>query len=206
LNQQEIFWSGQFGNEYTDRNTLINQSTLEKFGVSRAAMNKQFLDTLDIKTVLEVGCNRGEQLSVLEYHYPLLNLYGIDINEHALSEARQKDFNIIKGSALNIPFKSNYFDLVFTSGVLIHIAPDNLFKIMSEIYRCSKRYIWGMEYFSPNCQEIKYRNNDGFLWKNDFSKLYLDYFPNLELIHEHFYDYQDGSDNTDAMFLLEKKS
>ena len=36
------------------------------------------------------------------------------------------------------------FDLVFTSGVLIHIAPDDLSIIMGEIYRCTSQIHMGI--------------------------------------------------------------
>lgn len=206
-NQQEIFWSGKFGDKYTDRNVNVNDSTLEKFGVSRIQMNMDFLDGLKLNNILEVGCNRAEQLSLLK-HKVKVDLYGIDINDYALCEAREynPELNLIKGSALDIPFKDNYFDLVFTSGVLIHIHPDNLKQVMSEIYRCSKEYILGFEYHSFWCQEITYRGNKGFLWKNDFKQLYLDTFPDLELVKETFYRYKDNSGCVDNMFLLKKKS
>jgi pseudaminic acid biosynthesis-associated methylase len=204
---QESFWSGEFGDQYTNRNINIDQSTYNKFGITRTAMNQDFLDCLDINTVLEVGCNRGEQLNCLYQSNKERDYYGIDINEYALHEARENNLNlnVIKGSALNIPFKDNYFDLVFTSGVLIHIHPDNLKHVMSEIYRCSKKYIWSFEYFSVDCKEINYRNNEGFLWKNNFSRLYQEYFPDLKLIKEEFYEYKDGSGNIDNMFLLTKE-
>jgi len=205
--QQELFWSGEFGDQYTDRNSNIEQLTLKKFGISRTMMNQQFLSDLDIKNVLEVGCNRGEQLNLLWLgNDNIEDFYGIDINEHALWEARKRNPNLnhLKGSALDIPFKDNYFDLVYTSGVLIHIHPDNLKQVMSEIYRVSKKYIWGMEYWSLDCKEINYRGNEGFLWKNNFSHLYQEHFPNLKLIKEEFYEYQDGSGNVDTMFILRK--
>jgi pseudaminic acid biosynthesis-associated methylase len=203
-NKQEDFWQGEFGNEYTNRNINIDQSTYDKFGMTRTAMNQTFLDFLDINNILEVGCNRGEQLNCLYQRNNIIDYYGIDINEHALSEARQQGFNVIKGSGFDIPFKDNYFDLVYTSGVLIHIAPENLLKIMSEIYRCSKKYVWAFEYWSVSYQEINYRNNNGYLWKGNFRKLYQQYFPDLKLIKEEFYEYKDGSGCIDTMFLLSK--
>jgi pseudaminic acid biosynthesis-associated methylase len=204
---QEEFWSGQFGDQYTDRNINIDQQTFEKFGITRTSMNQQFLSGLDITKVLEVGCNRGEQLNLLWLHdNGTKDLYGIDINEYALHEARENNLslNVIKGSALDIPFKDNYFDLVYTSGVLIHIHPDNLKQVMSEIYRTSKKYIWGMEYWNSKCEEINYRGNGGFLWKNSFRRLYQKYFPDLKLVQQEFYGYKDDIRNIDIMFLLEK--
>ena len=38
--------------------------------------------------------------------------------------------------------------VVFTSGLLIHIHPDNLGKAIDEICRVSKRFVWGFEYYS----------------------------------------------------------
>ena len=204
---QEFFWQGEFGDQYTDRNLNIDQSTYNKFGITRSKMNQDFLDSLELTKVLEVGCNRGEQLNLLWLNdNGTKDFYGIDINEYALHEARENNLNlnVVKGSALDIPFKDNYFDMVYTSGVLIHIHPDNLKQVMTEIYRCSKKYIWGFEYWSLDCQEINYRNNEGFLWKNNFSRLYQEYFSDLKLVKEEFYEYKDGSGNIDNMFLLSK--
>lgn len=46
------------------------------------------------------------------------NLYGIEINNYAieLSKSRTNNINIIQGYAFGIPFKDEYFNLVFTSG------------------------------------------------------------------------------------------
>lgn len=112
--------------------------------------------------------------------------------------------NIIKATADDIPFKDNYFDMVFTSGVLIHIAPDNIDMVLDEIYRCSKEFIWGFEYYADEYTEVNYRGNSDLLWKTNFVKLYMDRFPDLELIKEEKYKYL-YNDNVDSMFLLRKK-
>lgn len=51
--------------------------------------------------------------------------------------------NIIRGTADDIPFRDGYFDLVFTSGVLIHINPQSIGKVLREIYRCSNSLYLG---------------------------------------------------------------
>ncbi|MBU4487944.1 MAG: methyltransferase domain-containing protein, partial [Candidatus Omnitrophica bacterium] len=113
------------------------------------------------------------------------------------------DINIIHGSAFNIPFKDDYFDLVFTSGVLIHIAPTDIKLVMEEIYRCAKRYIWGFEYYSDAHTPITYRGHANLLWKADFSKIYLSLSDDLRLVKEKHLKYAD-SNNVDTMFLVEK--
>ena len=74
---------------------------------------------------------------------------------------------------------------------------------MSEIYRVSKKYIWGFEYFADKSTEIPYRGNRNVLWKAPFSELYRQAFPDLKLVREKKYKYKDN-DNEDTMFLLRK--
>ena len=202
-------WTNRFGREYTDRNNIslseLEESYKSKYGVTRTELNKLFLNRLDRSIrILEVGCNIGIQLSCLQ-KMGFKNLYGIEPQSYALGLARKrtKDINIIKGNCFDIPFEDNYFDLVFTSGVLIHIHLRDIEKAMKEIYRCSRRYIWGFEYYSDEYVEVEYRGQKGLLWKANFSKMYLDLFENLELIREKRIKYLQN-DNIDTMFLLKK--
>ena len=96
------------------------------------------------------------------------------MNPHIVELARSRvsGFSIIQGDALDIPFKDGFFDVVLTSNVLIHIAPGNIRKALKEIGRCSKKYIWGFEYYAKEYTEINYRGHLGVLWKTDFPKLY----------------------------------
>jgi pseudaminic acid biosynthesis-associated methylase len=202
-------WTGEFGKEYTDRNTMdlegLDNLFLDNFGISRTALNKEFLSGLARSIrILEVGSNIGNQLLCLKA-MGFSNLYGIEPQGYAveLSKKRRKGINIIEGSAFDIPFKDKYFDLVFTSGVLIHINPKDIGKALREIYRCSNKYIWGFEYYSPDYKEIIYRGKKGLLWKADFCKIYTDAFGDLRVKKRRFLKYLK-SDNVDEMFLLEK--
>ena len=208
--KQEKFWESEFGKGYIKRNNQDNRDFdkiyQKKFGISRSQMNKNFLSKKRIKNILEVGCNIGNQLSILQ-KLGFENLYGVEINKTAIEIAkkRTKDINIIHGSAFDLPFKDEHFDLVFTSGVLIHISPRDVKKAMREIHRTSKKYILGFEYFSDKHQKIEYRGNKDHLWKGNFAQMYLDLFPDLKLVKEEKYEYKDGSGNADSMFLLAKK-
>lgn len=206
--KEEQFWSSNFGAEYLERNKLSNKE-LDKlyknnFGIFRSKLNKDFLGKLKLKNILEVGCNMGNQLALLQSQ-GFKNLYGIEIFPEAVEKAKlhTKDINIIKGSALDIPFKDRYFDLVFTSGVLIHINPKDVKKAMKEIYRVSSKYIWGYEYYNPRHISIDYRGNKSRLWKGDFAKMYLGLFPDLKVVKRKKLKYLDN-DNSDEVFLLKK--
>jgi pseudaminic acid biosynthesis-associated methylase len=212
-NQQEDFWSGEFGKNYTDRNSRfdddLNKAYQTWYGVTRIKMNDAFVGSLPKDArILEVGSNTGMQLASLK-RMGFTSLYGIELQDYAVEKAKEytKGINIIQGSAFDIPFKDNFFDLVFTSGVLIHIAPENLPNVFAEMHRCSKKYIWGFEYYAPKTTPINYRGNDGFLWKADYGKLICDQFKDLSVVKQELYPYvtENEKGNTDSMYLLAKK-
>lgn len=210
ISKQANEWANDFGREYTDRNDLsledMEKLYQKNYGFSRTEMNKRFLKGLDKSaSILEVGSNIGNQLLCLQ-KMGFSNLYGIELQSYAveLSKSRTKNINIIQGNAFDIPFKSNYFDLVFTSGVLIHISPDDLVSVMNEIYRCTQKYILGFEYYSENPTEIEYRGHGDLLWKADFARKYLELFNDLDIVKEEKIKYTDN-ENVDCMFLLKKR-
>lgn len=209
--KQVDFWKGDFGKEYTDRNTHSAEEW-DKFyvncwGKSKIEMNESFLGHLPKEAkLLEVGCNIGLQLNGLQ-RMGFTNIYGIELQRYAVEEAKKltKDINVICGSGFDLPFKDNYFDLVCTNGVLIHISPDDLPKIMAEMYRCSNKYIWGFEYYAPETTEINYRGHTNYLWKADYAQLFMNQFPDLKLVKKEMYPYLDNPSNVDYMYLLEKQ-
>jgi len=204
-------WMGNFGDRYTKRNALTvdeaNKSYKKRFGISKIELNSLFLGKLDraIK-ILEVGSNIGNQLLLLQ-RMGFKNLYGIEINSYAIEffRKRAKDISVVQGSAFDIPFKDKFFDLVFTSGLLIHIAPTDINIVMEEIHRCARKYIWGFEYYAEEYSEIVYRGKKNLLWKADFPRLYCNFFEDIELIKEKRLKYSHNN-NLDIMFLLGKKS
>lgn len=210
--QQTKFWQGDFGDEYTLRNTRNQQEWdqfyLDYFGITKIKMNEKFTQDwkMDYK-ILEVGCNTGMQLNGLQL-MGFSNLYGIELTEFATEKAKEntKGINIINASGFDIPFKDNYFDVVCTNGVLIHISPNDLKQVMSEMVRCSSKYIWGFEYYSEEFKSINYRGNSNYLWKGDYANIFLEHFPNLKLVKKEFFPYINDSEkgNVDFMYLLEK--
>src|SRR6187431_1949286 len=96
---QEEIWKTSFGTEYSNRNVFDNTALDEVYtsdiGETRTAMNEKFIGHLDRNIrILEVGCNIGLQLVNLQ-QMGFKNLYGIDIQEHAIDLARErtKDLN-----------------------------------------------------------------------------------------------------------------
>ncbi len=200
---------GEFGQAYPQRNCISMSDAqsyyLNNFGISRREMNLDFLGDMDRSLgILEVGSNVCLELQLLQ-EMGFENLYGIELQAGAvdLAQKRTSGINVIQGTAFDIPFKDDYFDVVFTSGVLIHIHPENHPSIMEEMYRCSKQYIWGFEYYAENTVEIQYRGNDTLMWKGDYSSLFQKQCAGLRLVKKKMYSYLNGK-NVDCMYLLEK--
>ena len=207
--KQERAWSGQFGRTYTDRNPgdfeEMEKLYVNLYGVGRSALNEKFLGSLDRSIrILEVGSNVGSQLAGLQ-QMGFTELYGIELQKYAVEKSKglTQDINLIQGNAFDVPFKDGFFDLVFTSGVLIHIGPADIGLALDEIWRCSRAFIWGFEYFAAAYTTVAYRGNENLLWKADFARLYMDRFDDLKLVKEERFKYV-ANDNEDAMFLLEK--
>jgi pseudaminic acid biosynthesis-associated methylase len=193
-------WEGKFGKDYTDRCVVDWRTRLGAF--------RQMLEGLPIKRVLEVGCNRGHNLRALvELLEDRSEVVGVEPNQYALELARATSVkaSVLYGHAHDLPSSDEYYDLVFTSGVLIHIPLADLPAALSEIYRVSKRYILVIEYFAEEETVIHYRGQDDLLWKRDFPKHYLTQFPDLSLIRSGHWRIEDGFANADWC-LLEKPS
>jgi pseudaminic acid biosynthesis-associated methylase len=206
--KQMEFWKGKFGEEYTERNTYsvaeLDEKYVSQFGISRSDMNRKFLSPINPQKILEVGCNTGNILRNLQ-SLGYDNLYGIELQAYAIEKAKTlcNGINLVQGSAFDLPFKDNYFDLVYTSGVLIHINPDDLEIVMREMYRVSNSYIWGFEYYMDEMQHIEYHGNSGKMWKGNYANKFMQLFPDLTLVQSELYKYR-GDENRDQMFLLKK--
>lgn len=195
----EELWKGDFGNAYTQRN-------------SAAADRRQpFWDALfnefPCHRVLEVGCNLGANLKWVSTNVAPNEVYGVDINESALAQLRGTipTINPVWGRARELPFRDRYFDMVFTIGVLIHQPPEALPIVMSEIVRCSRKYVVAGEYFSETPVDVAYRGQQGALYKCNFGGLYAKLFPELKLLKQGFLSRDDGWDDV-TWWLFERSA
>ena len=174
--EQLAAWQGPFGDAYTDRNRIDWRVRYEAF--------RAILADLAIRRVLEVGCNRGHNLAALaEWLGPEAEITGVEPNDHALELARRAPPRVkaVSGTAFDLPFEDGHFDLVFTSGVLIHVAPDDLPAALGEMHRTSRRYLLAIEYGAEVETMVPYRGRDDLLFKRDFPAAFTDRFADLRL-------------------------
>ena len=199
--EQENFWAGDFGNEYTQRN---NNTILH----SNISMFSKILNrTQNIKSCLEIGANRGLNLLAIKSLIPNIKMKAIEINEFAASELNKiPNVEVFNGSILDYPIEPATYDLTFSKGVLIHLAPDKLENVYEILYKSSKKYILIAEYYNPTPVEVNYRGNEGKLFKRDFAGEILDKYSDLELVDYGFVYHRDYHFPQDDItwFLMKK--
>lgn len=191
----ERLWRGEFGDAYIDRNSGPNP---------RGPWWQQFLERYPLERVLEVGCNIGLNLQWIVQKVPPRQVFAIDVNEKALRIVRDRfQVNASWGVARELPFRDRWFDLVFTGGVLIHQPEDTLLEVMSEVVRCSRRYVLCLEYFAKETVEVPYRGQSGALIKRDYGRIYAESFPALKQLETGFLGKDQGWDDV-TWWMFEK--
>lgn len=201
--EQEQFWVGKFGDEYTERNQGYLASA-----TNTALFAKIMARTRQIQSKIEFGANRGLNLQAIKQLLPQVKLTAVEINEVAVKELQANfgdTIEIYHQSILDFRPKIKY-DFVLIKGVLIHINPDYLGKVYDLLYSSSSRYICVAEYYNPKPVEVTYRGHEGKLFKRDFAGEIMDKFSNLKLIDYGFVYHRDYHFPQDDMtwFLLEK--
>jgi pseudaminic acid biosynthesis-associated methylase len=194
----EQLWAGEFGDAYTDRNETFNYADRFKFFKPLILDNK-------IESVLEVGCNTGMNLGMLKELVPSWDVWGCDVNIRNVQYTRERwpDVQSVYASGFDLPFRDDYFDLVFTSGVLIHQKPSEVERIMQEIIRVSSKYVMAIEYYSEQFEEIEtYSGGPGTAFKGPYGEIYQGRYG-LKLLKTQDLRRDQGWDRC-ACWLLEK--
>lgn len=186
MTRQLDTWRGEFGDSYVDRNQA-DEAAL----AARTRMWARILERAGpIGAVLEVGANIGLNLRALR-RLGVTDLTAVEPNAKARATLAAdgvlpaERIHDAFGSAL--PFGDGAFDLVFTSGVLIHVPPADLEATQREILRTSRRFVACAEYFSVEPQEKRYRGAEGLLFTRDFGGAYLDLAPGLQIVDYGFF-------------------
>ena len=145
-----LAWRGPQGAAYATRNpadpVALDESYLRRFGVTRSDLARRFLRFVPRgASVLEVGCSNGVQLAILRglgFYGPMV---GCDLAPANMVGCREPCL-VADGTAL--PFPARSFDLVLTSGTLMHIPFRERAAFCGEVLRVTRRWVWGMEPWS----------------------------------------------------------
>lgn len=98
-------------------------------------------EDLQPKTILDAGCGEGFTMNTLTKNRIGDKIEGVEYSKDAILLGKKLFPNLIfkKGSAYDLPYKDNSFDLVVCTEVLEHLTEPS--RVLKEILRVSKRYI-----------------------------------------------------------------
>lgn len=199
---QEAFWAGQFGDDYTDR-SMGRQLLANKIAFFARALSR----ATRIQSCMEMGSNIGLNLKAIQQLIPDIKMCAVEINRKAADICSHiPNTEVFNGSIIDYNSDVKY-DLTFTRGVLIHINPELLGDVYDKLYAYSSKYILVAEYYNPEPVEVPYRNHKEKLFKRDFAGELLDRFSDLRLVDYGFMYHRDTiCPEDDISFFLMQKS
>ena len=199
-------WTGSFGEAYIER----NEASPELVAAKAEAWARMLapLTAAMPRSILEVGANIGLNLRALATLTDA-ELYALEPNRRArrrlVEDGVVPEERVLDGTAAAIALPDRAVDLVFTSTVLIHVAPDDLLDACSEIHRVSARYVLCNEYFTARPETITYRGQTDLLFKRDFGSFWLDHFDDLRMLDYGFLWRRVAAMDSTTWWLLEKQ-
>ena len=201
---QEALWKGEFGDEYSERNS---PQQLARLAGSNVAFFANIMRNIHVDSILEFGANWGPNIVAIKSLLPNAEFAAVEINEMAATKLKSlaPTVDVTVGSAADFE-PARQYDLVFTKGVLIHIPPENLARVYKNMFNSSNKYILIAEYYNQTPTTIAYRGHENVLFKRDFAGDFMDEYP-VKLVDYGFVYHravpasaQDGI----TRFLLEK--
>lgn len=201
---QELFWRGEFGNDYIER----NKSNMAV--ASNVAFFSRIVGRMrDVGSIIEFGANIGMNLMALKTLLPEASVAAVEINEKAASilPVNVPGVEVLQQSIYDCTADSAW-DMALVKGVLIHLNPEMLPRAYEVIHEASARYIVIAEYYNPRPVEVDYRGHSGKLFKRDFAGEMLDAYQDLALVDYGFTYHRDPHFPQDDLnwFLLEKRN
>jgi pseudaminic acid biosynthesis-associated methylase len=199
-------WRGAFGDDYIGRN-LPTDAVVAALVMAWARILAPLQGRMP-QSVLEVGANVGRNLRALA-RLGIGELWGLEPNDKArerlVADGVVAPERALAGSAAAIAAPDRSIDLVFTSGVLIHVPPDMLGASCREMHRVARRYIACIEYFADQPAAVPYRGRSDLLFKRDFGAFWMETAPDLAIVdYGFFWRTATGLDNL-TWWLFEKR-
>lgn len=170
--QKDVFLDGE-GDGWYNRNRAEGDA-LEHLR-SHDPLLKGLKDwPLKNEQILEIGASNGWRLKLLKELFPEISAFGVEPSATAVAEA-DKSLSMHVGTADNLPFDNNQFDIV-TFGFCLYLCDRaDLFRIAAEADRVLKEGGVIITYdFHP---DTPYKNayshkDDVYSYKADYSQLF----------------------------------
>jgi spore coat polysaccharide biosynthesis protein SpsF len=192
----EQLWSGPFGDEDVDRNLAAYER--------RGGFWLPLMEELQPASVVEVGCSVGGNLQWIAQRVPPARVVGVDVNTKALRRLEERVPNVrgMHGPARDLPFADRSFDFVFTADVLAHQPDETLEKVMSEMVRVARRWVFCAERLDAAPLDAPHQDPAASRVHRDYGEIFEELFPyELALVHRGHLGPDDGwNDHTWWLF------
>lgn len=86
--------------------------------------------------ILEAGCGYGSNSRLL-IRDKKFDVWCLDLSKEAIKKVKKEIKNAYVGDIQKMPFKDEFFDVVFSSGVIEHFKDES--KAVNELYRITKK-------------------------------------------------------------------
>lgn len=207
--QKDKFLNFEANNWFERNINHIKGETKDQLFYEILSLAKNKNSDLSKIKILEIGCSNGHRLKSLKNEG--LKCHGIDPSNRAILDALNNGLDCKVGTADELDYNSNEFDIVVFGFCLYLCDPDDYFKIANEANRVlkNKGHIVILDFYSKMPYSNKYIHAEGIKsHKMDFSALF-NWHPNYSLVklisgsHENF-SYTENIDDLIAIHILNK--
>jgi ubiquinone/menaquinone biosynthesis C-methylase UbiE len=213
LKQRDVFLQSE-GDAWFERNhdNVKAKSLDENQPVLSAVLKCYNVEAVQSESVklLEIGCGEGKRLGWLSENCKI-NCFGLDPSEKAVEGALLNGVNAVKGTADQLPFENQTFNIVLFGFCLYLCDRTDLFRIAYEADRVLKSNGWIIihDFFSPQYYRTKYHHYEGiYSHKMDYKSLF-EWHPaytcfSHEITHHSKSVYTDDREEWTAISVLRK--
>lgn len=99
----------------------------------------RFSSEIKFDTVLDVGCSRGLIVKCFRDDGKKLSS-GIEVSRNAVEFCKGAGLDVHLASVTVMPFEDNSYEMVMSTDVLEHLAPEDVDQAIAEIVRVSSKY------------------------------------------------------------------
>ena len=179
----------QWGFDYWDGDRRINYGGYKYMPGRWAPVAKLMIEHYGLKPgskVLDIGCGKGFQIFELTQVLPAIEVRGIDISNYAIEHAHPEVKQLIDhGTAAELPYPDQAFDLVFSINTLHNLHNHELDQALREMERVGKQKYLCVEsyrnevekanllYWQVTCEQ--FNSPDDWAWWFEITGFHGDY-------------------------------
>lgn len=157
--ENHIKLAAKFDKEYFDGSRMTGYGGYyyhPRFWTETVKRFRDYYQLSDNARILDIGCAKGFMIYDFSLLMPKAELVGIDISDYAIENAKPEIAHCLsKGSADNLKFEDNSFDLVISINTIHNLGDYACQKALSEIQRVSRHNSFVMVDAWRNEQEKK---------------------------------------------------